>query len=94
MTYLRPIAGLNGKYVTLSGLGTLRPMRIVVAPDKYAGTLSAVEAARAIADGWRRQAPGDELILCPMADGGPGFLDVLHEALGGEVIAATVRGPP
>jgi glycerate kinase len=68
-------------------------MRIVVAPDKYAGTLSAVEAARAIAEGWRRQAPDDELALRPMADGGPGFLDVLHEALGGELVAATVRGP-
>lgn len=68
-------------------------MRIVVAPDKYAGTLSAVEAARAIAEGWRRRAPDDELTLCPMADGGPGFLDVLHEALGGELVAATVRGP-
>jgi glycerate 2-kinase len=68
-------------------------MRIVVAPDKYAGTLSAVEAARAIAEGWRRQAPNDELALRPMADGGPGFLDVLHEALGGELVAATVRGP-
>lgn len=68
-------------------------MRIVIAPDKYAGTLSAVEAARAIAEGWRRQAPADELMLCPMADGGPGFLDVLHEALGGDLVAATVRGP-
>jgi glycerate 2-kinase len=68
-------------------------MRIVVAPDKYSGTLSAVEAAQAIAEGWRRQAPDDELALRPMADGGPGFLDVLHEALGGELVAATVRGP-
>jgi glycerate kinase len=68
-------------------------MRVVVAPDKYAGTLTAVEAAEAIATGWRRQAPGDELTLCPMADGGPGFLDVLHSALGGELVAATVRGP-
>ena len=68
-------------------------MRIVVAPDKYAGTLSAVQAARAIAEGWQRQAPGDELVRCPMADGGPGFLDVLHAALGGELVAATVRGP-
>ena len=68
-------------------------MRVVVAPDKYAGTLSAVEAAEAIATGWQRQAPGDELIRCPMADGGPGFVDVLHSALGGELVAATVRGP-
>ena len=68
-------------------------MRILVAPDKFAGTLSALEAAEAIAVGWRRQAPHDELDLAPMADGGPGFLDVLHAALGGELLALTVRGP-
>ncbi|HEX3931254.1 MAG TPA: glycerate kinase [Nocardioides sp.] len=68
-------------------------MRVLVAPDKFAGTLTAVEAATAIADGWRRRAPGDELDLAPMADGGPGFVDVLHEALGGELAAVTVRGP-
>jgi len=68
-------------------------MRVLVAPDKFAGTLSAVEAAEAIAAGWRRRAPGDELDLAPMADGGPGFVDVLHAALGGELLAVTVRGP-
>ncbi len=68
-------------------------MRVLVAPDKFAGTLTAVEAAEAIATGWRRQAPTDILDLAPMADGGPGFVDVLHEALGGEVLATTVAGP-
>ena len=68
-------------------------MRILVAPDKFAGTLSAVEAAEAIAAGWRETAPDDELDLAPMSDGGPGFVDVLHEALGGELLAVTVRGP-
>ncbi|GAB3266208.1 glycerate kinase family protein [Nocardioides dilutus] len=68
-------------------------MRVLVAPDKFAGTLTAVEAARAIATGWARQAPGDELDLAPMSDGGPGFVDVLHAALGGELLAQTVRGP-
>ncbi|GAA1926374.1 glycerate kinase [Nocardioides marmoribigeumensis] len=63
---------------------------MLVAPDKFAGTLTAVEAARAIAEGWARQAPGDELDLVPMADGGPGFLDVLHHALGGELEAVVV----
>ncbi len=57
-------------------------MRVLVAPDKFAGTLTAVEAARAIADGWRRRAPEDDLDLAPMADGGPGFVDVLHAAAG------------
>ncbi|MCB8956183.1 MAG: glycerate kinase [Nocardioides sp.] len=68
-------------------------MRILVAPDKFAGTLTAVEAADAIAAGWRRRAPDDELDLAPMADGGPGFVDVLHAALGGDLLAVTVRGP-
>ncbi|MFC7361640.1 glycerate kinase family protein [Nocardioides astragali] len=68
-------------------------MRVLIAPDKFAGTLTAVEAAEAIAAGWRRQAPGDDLDLAPMADGGPGFVDVLHAALGGELAAVTVSGP-
>ena len=68
-------------------------MRVLVAPDKFAGTLTAVEAAEAIAEGWLRRAPDDELDLAPMADGGPGFVDVLHAALGGELLAVTVRGP-
>src|SRR5688572_1998274 len=68
-------------------------MRVLIAPDKFAGTLTAVEAAEAIAAGWRRQAPDDELDLAPMADGGPGFVDVLHAALGGELAAVTVSGP-
>ncbi|MET0526148.1 MAG: glycerate kinase [Nocardioides sp.] len=68
-------------------------MRVLVAPDKFAGTLTAVEAADAIAEGWRRRAPDDELDLAPMADGGPGFVDVMHAALGGELLAVTVEGP-
>ena len=68
-------------------------MRVLVAPDKFAGTLTAVEAAAAIANGWARHAPADALDLAPMADGGPGFVDVLHAALGGELLAVTVRGP-
>ncbi len=68
-------------------------VRVLIAPDKFAGTLSAVEAADAIADGWRRQAPTDEVRTVPMSDGGPGFVDVLASALDGEVLAVTVAGP-
>ncbi len=68
-------------------------MRVLIAPDKFAGTLTAVEAADAIADGWSRRAPDDELDLAPMSDGGPGFVDVLHAAFGGELSAVTVTGP-
>jgi glycerate kinase len=65
-------------------------MRVLVAPGSFGGTLTAVEAASAIAQGWARRAPDDELVLAPMSDGGPGFVDVLHASLGGELLAVTV----
>jgi glycerate kinase len=68
-------------------------MRVLVAPDKFAGTLTAVQAAAAIAEGWARTAPDDVIEQVPMADGGPGFLDVLQASLGGELLSATVSGP-
>lgn len=68
-------------------------MRVLIAPDKFAGTLTAVEAADAIARGWLRRDPGATVDLVPMADGGPGFVDVLHASLGGRLVEAQVRGP-
>ncbi|MET1039217.1 MAG: glycerate kinase, partial [Aeromicrobium sp.] len=68
-------------------------MRVLVAPDGFGGTLTAPEAARAIVEGWRRHAPDDVLTPAAMSDGGPGFVDVLHAALGGELDAVTVTGP-
>ncbi|CAB4761729.1 unannotated protein [freshwater metagenome] len=68
-------------------------MRVLIAPDKFAGTLTAVEAAEAMAEGWRRRSPGDQLDLAPMSDGGPGFVGVLHTALGGDLEVVTVPGP-
>ena len=65
-------------------------MRVLIAPDSFGGTLTAVEAAEAIATGWRRRAPRDELVLAPMSDGGPGFVHVLHASLGGELLSVTV----
>ncbi len=68
-------------------------MRVLVAPDCFTGTLTAAQAAAAIAEGWARQSPHDEIALCPLSDGGPGFVDVLHSVLGGQLVAATVTGP-
>ncbi len=68
-------------------------MRVLFAPDKFRGTLTAEEAARALARGWRRVRPGDEADEVPMADGGEGTLDALVAALGGERRVATVTGP-
>jgi glycerate kinase len=66
---------------------------VLIAPDCFTGTLSAVEAAEAIAAGWRASAPGDELVLAPLSDGGPGFLDVVGAATGGRRHRCRVTGP-
>ncbi|MDQ2623714.1 MAG: glycerate kinase, partial [Actinomycetota bacterium] len=68
-------------------------MRVLVAPDCFSGTLTAPHAAAAMARGWLRSAPGDLVEECPLADGGPGFVAVLHHALGGELGSVTVSGP-
>ncbi|MGB9222530.1 glycerate kinase, partial [Mycobacterium sp.] len=57
-------------------------MRVLVAPDCYGGSLSAVEAAAAIATGWTRSRPDDRFIIAPQSDGGPGFVEVLSSRLG------------
>ncbi|CAM3291132.1 glycerate kinase [Nocardioides dubius] len=67
-------------------------VRILIAPDKFAGTLTAPQAAEAIARGWLRRRPDDQVELCPMSDGGPGFIDALHAALGGELHEVEVPG--
>lgn len=68
-------------------------MRVLVAPDSYKGTLTSVEVARAIAAGWRRARPDDDVRLAPLADGGEGTL-VAVEAAGGWVRRETdVRDP-
>lgn len=58
-------------------------MRVLVAPDCYGDSLSAVEAAAAIATGWTRSRPGDSFIVAPQSDGGPGFVEVLASRIGG-----------
>ncbi|MDQ1288458.1 MAG: glycerate 2-kinase [Actinomycetota bacterium] len=68
-------------------------VRVLVAPDCFTGTLTAPEAAGAIEAGWRRHAPGDDVEVCPLSDGGPGFVDVLHRALDGRLLTVTVPGP-
>jgi glycerate 2-kinase len=58
-------------------------MRIVVAPDSFKGSISAADAARALAAGWLRVRPDDEVIELPLADGGEGTLAVLATAAPG-----------
>ena len=52
-------------------------LRLLIAPDCFGDSLTAVQAAEAIAQGWRRIRPADSVVRLPLSDGGPGFLDVL-----------------
>jgi glycerate kinase len=56
---------------------------VLICPDKFAGTITAVRAAAAVAAGWHEHAPDDPLTVRPLSDGGPGFVDVLAAALDG-----------
>lgn len=67
-------------------------MRIVVAPDKFKGSLTAVEAAEAVARGVLRADPGADVLLLPVADGGEGTVDAVVAA-GFARHHATVAGP-
>lgn len=55
------------------------PLRVVVAPDSFKGSIGAGDAARAIADGWRTVRGEDVLELYPQADGGEGTMDAVAE---------------
>ena len=68
-------------------------MRVVVAPNAFKGSLSALEAAEAIRDGILSVVPNADCILVPIADGGDGTVDALVAATGGERRVQQVRGP-
>ncbi|MCM0678430.1 glycerate kinase, partial [Micromonospora phytophila] len=68
-------------------------MRVLLCPDKFAGTLAAREVADSVAEGWREVSAGDDLLVRPLADGGPGFVAVLADALGGRRIPVPTVDP-
>jgi glycerate kinase len=68
-------------------------MRVLVSPDCFTGTLTSVQAANAIREGWLQLHPEDDVVIAPLSDGGPGFVGGLHAVLGGELITVIVTGP-
>jgi glycerate kinase len=68
-------------------------MKIVAAPNAFKGSLTATEAAAAMAAGIRNVLPTAEIVQVPVADGGDGLVDVAVEALDGERRTLTVTGP-
>lgn len=67
-------------------------IRVAIAPDKFKGSLTAAEAADAIASGLLRSCPGAQLVRCPVADGGEGTVEAALSA-GYERRTVTVQGP-
>ena len=68
-------------------------MRVVIAPDKFKGSLSAADAAAAMARGVTRAYPAASIDQVPMADGGEGTVDALVAATAGSVREVVVTGP-
>ena len=67
--------------------------KIVIAPQEFKGSLTAIEIARAIQIGVSRAMPNAETVLAPVADGGDGTLQALVDSSGGRKESAAVTGP-
>lgn len=69
-------------------------MNVVFAPDSFKGTITAADAAAALAEGWREVDPSVQVVLRPMADGGEGTVAAFEAAVAGaERMPVTVDGP-
>ena len=68
-------------------------MRVLVCPQEFKGSLTAQQATRALAAGVRHALPDADVIEAAMADGGPGTVDIVCAAAGGELVRGRFRGP-
>lgn len=68
-------------------------MKVVVAVDSFKGSMTSMEAGKAIKEGVLNVLPDTEVIVKPLADGGEGTTEALVEGLGGEMINVEVHGP-
>jgi glycerate 2-kinase len=71
----------------------IHPLRILVAPDSFKGSLTAAGAAGAIHRGILRVLPDAAVTVSPVSDGGDGLLDVVGTAVAGTMRMCTVHGP-
>lgn len=68
-------------------------MKVVVAVDSFKGSMTSMEAARAVHDGILAADPKTYIVIKPLADGGEGTTDALIEGMHGEKVKITVTGP-
>jgi len=68
-------------------------VKVVIAPDSFKGSATAVEVAEALAIGFQQVFPGARIEIVPMADGGEGTVEALVSATGGKTRSAYVQNP-
>ena len=68
-------------------------VKIVISPQTFKGSISALDAAQAMQSGVLRVVPDAETVIVPVADGGDGTLETLVEGSGGEIKSVEVQGP-
>lgn len=68
-------------------------MKVVIAPDSYKGSLTAMEVANCIEEGINRYSKNIEVVKVPMADGGEGTVQALVDATGGKIMNLKVCDP-
>ena len=68
-------------------------MKVAIAIDSFKGCLTSKEANQAATDGIRSIQPDAEVLQVPVSDGGEGFMEAFHAAIGGQLIELTVRDP-
>ena len=71
----------------------MKKLKIVIAPDSFKGSITALEAANAIEKGIRKAVSSVEILKVPMADGGEGTVEAMLAAAGGEIRQVEVTGP-
>jgi len=69
------------------------PKRILICPQEFKGSLTARDVSHAIAEGVNSVIPTAHLIIQPLADGGPGTVDIVGKSAAGRFITRTVMGP-
>ena len=68
-------------------------MKVILAIDSFKGCLTSTEANQTAAEGIRSIFPDAEIIEIPVSDGGEGFIDAFHAAIGGKLVELAVKDP-
>ena len=68
-------------------------MKIVLAPDKYKGSLTGIQFCTAVEEGVNEVLPNTEIIKSPLSDGGDGTIEILEYHLKGKRVTVKVNDP-